>query len=113
MENPFRETQDIFDGKFKLVTEDNEFRMSHWVRGFGVTDSTTGNWILELETSFNLEKFELTDNILKVYFEVYPNRSAQYEAEINPFAQTFMYQSQTLQLTEFSSFFKSLTSNNS
>lgn len=38
MVNPTRKEQNLFNDQFKLITEDNEFRMSHWVSGFGITD---------------------------------------------------------------------------
>ena len=98
MKNPFIEEQDIFNGQFKLVTEDNEFRMSHWVKGFGIKLSTTGNWLMQLESSFNLDKYEILDTKLKVNFTVYADRSAQFEVEINPFKQTFKFGDKTFDL---------------
>lgn len=111
MKNPFTDEVKIFGGKFIIITEDNEFRMSHWVKGFGIMDSATRNWVLELECSFNLEKFEETNNTLQVFFQVYGERYGQFEVDINPFEETFSYNNQVLSLKEFSKTFKSLAKN--
>ncbi|MCB0820589.1 MAG: hypothetical protein KDC13_08195 [Bacteroidetes bacterium] len=110
MENPFREELPVFGGRFRLITEHNEFRMSHWVKGFGLVDSLNGNFILELETSFNLSKFEEHDGALKVYFEIFPDGSVQYESEIDPYKLTFSCKGQLYNLKDFSRTFKEFRS---
>lgn len=62
--------------------------------------------ILNIMTSFNLEKFEETRDVLKAYFNIYPNGAVYYEAEINPFKKIFVYKQQTFALENFESTFK-------
>lgn len=109
MENPFRTELDIFNGRFKLITEENEFRMSHWVKGFGITDNTSGEEVLPLTGSFNLDKLEEIGNCLKISFQIYPIGSVTYEVEINPFERTFLYENETQHLEHFVSTFRSKT----
>lgn len=106
MDNPFREERELFNGKFSLITEENEFRMSHWVKGFGIMDSATRSYILELQSSCHLESYEEVGNLLRVHFRVYPNGAGLYTVEIEPFAQTFHYNNQTFRLEEFAHIFK-------
>lgn len=101
MENPFRTEQNIFNGKFKLITIDNEFRMSHWVKGFGIADTSGGEMILEQLDAFNLDKFEEKGDHLNITFQVYPNGRQTHEAVINPFEKTFTYNNKTLPLKDF------------
>lgn len=108
MENPFREKHEIFNGQFRLITEDNEFRMSLWVKGFGIEDKN-GNVIMELVDSFNLNKSEEAGNILKVNFSVFPKRSAEYNVEIDPFQRTFLFNSQAFPLEKIKSMFIEMT----
>jgi hypothetical protein len=58
MENPYKTEQIIFNGKFKLITEDNEVRMSHWVKEFGIINNETGKFILDFNSSIHLDEFE-------------------------------------------------------
>ncbi|MES2762141.1 MAG: hypothetical protein V4677_08040 [Bacteroidota bacterium] len=105
MTNDYRQEQPIFNNQFKLITEDNEFRMSLWVRGFGITDAT-GNIVLPLMGSFNLDEFAEAGNVLKVKFKIYPNGAKQYEVEIDPFNKTFVYNGQSFALKDFADSFK-------
>lgn len=108
MENPFVETHVIFNAQFNLLTEDNEFRMSHWVKGFGIS-SASGEMILPLNTSFDLEKYEEAGNILKVAFRVYPNGGMKFEADINPFERVFVYAGEAAPLHTFHVLFEQLS----
>lgn len=108
MENPFAETHAIFNAQFNLLTEDNEFRMSHWVKGFGIAASS-GEMILPLNTSFDLEKYEEAGNVLKVTFRVYPHGGTKFEAEINPFERVFVYAGETAPLHTFRALFEHLS----
>ena len=107
MQNPYREEQPIFKGQYNLITEDNEFRMSLWVRGFGINDAE-GNEVLPLMRSLNLDDFEEIGNLLKVKFKIFPNGAKQYEAEINPFTKTFTFNNQTIALDKFKEMFKEI-----
>lgn len=108
MENPFREKHEIFDGRFRLVTEDNEFRMSLWVKGFGIEDSN-GNVVMELVDSFNLNQSGEEGNVLKVNFSVFPKRLPEYDVEINPFEQTFTFNGQIFPLENIKKIFIEMT----
>jgi len=101
MENPFIAEHTLFNERFTLITEDNEFRMSHWVKGFGIIDNEIGKYILDLNTSFHLVKFEEQGQVIKISFKVYPEGSAIYQAEIDPFKQEFLFNGTTGKLGEF------------
>lgn len=105
MENPFREEQLILNDKFKLITMDNEYRMSQWVKGFGVED-INGNEILAFNGSLNLNEFEEGENVLRVRFCVYPNREPEYMVDINPFNGTFVYEFEEFPLVDLKKMFK-------
>ncbi len=105
MEDEYRKEHSIFNGQFKLITEDSEFKMSLWVRGFGIADSTSGKMILELMYSFNLESFEEIESILKVIFKIYPDGVKEYSVEINPFNKIFVYNQQIFALDKFAETF--------
>lgn len=107
MQHPFRQEKSIFDGQFLLITEDNEFRMSLWVKGFGI-HSANGEEVLPLESSFNLIRYEESGNSLIVHFDVYPNGRKQYDAEINLFNRMFTYDKQTMGLDKFVGTFMSI-----
>lgn len=44
--HPFRKEMPMLNGAFILITEDNEFRMCHWVTGFEIKDPATGQPVL-------------------------------------------------------------------
>lgn len=111
MKNPFQTEQSILDNQFILITEENEFRMSHWVKGFGIIDNRNGETILELNTSFHLERFEEKDNVLLLVFMVYPIGSKVYHVEINLFDKTFLYQNQIYKLENLFATFKEYNTN--
>jgi hypothetical protein len=108
MQNPFAESRAIFNAQFNLLTEDNEFRMSHWVKGFGIA-AASGEVILPLKTSFDLEKYEEAGNLLKVSFRVYPNGAMKFDAEIDPFQCVFVYAGETAPLHTFHALFEQLS----
>jgi len=104
----YRKERLIFDGKFTLVTEETDFRMALWIRGFGLTNTSTKEEILPVMHSFNLDHFEENGNILSVKFRIYPNGSKDYEVEINPFEKTFMYNTTKYNLSDFENYFYEL-----
>ena len=106
----YRNERLIFDGKFTLVTEGTEVRMSLWINGFGLTNTTTKEEILPVMHSFNLDHFEENGNILSVKFRIYPNGSKDYEVEINPFEKTFTYNATKHNLSDFKNYFYELAS---
>ncbi|MGL5892428.1 MAG: hypothetical protein ACRC3B_21230 [Bacteroidia bacterium] len=108
MENPFIDKHNIFNAQFKLITEDNEFRMSHWVKGFGITDNND-EWILEMMRSFNLSKYEEVGNVLKINFMIYADRSKEYDVEIDPFKRVFVYKDEVFDLKEFENKFNEIS----
>lgn len=95
----------ILNGKFKLVTELSEFRMALWINGFGVYDALTNEVITPLVHSFNLDKYEESDNVLKIEFRIYPNGSKSYQVEINPFQKVFRYEKQLYPTKKFEELF--------
>lgn len=108
MQNPFASSHPLFNAQFNLLTEENEFRMSHWVKGFGIAASS-GEMILPLNTSFDLEKYEEAGNVLHVTFRVYPNGGMKFEAEINLFERVFVYAGETSPLHTFHTLFEQLS----
>lgn len=105
MTNPFRDEIGIFNGAFTLITEEQEFRMSLWVKGFGLSNHT-GNELLPFLSAFDLMHFEELGQTLKVTFKIFPNGAKIYEAEINPFLNKFIYQNKFLPLQDFELTFK-------
>ncbi|MCD6019085.1 MAG: hypothetical protein K0S53_2206 [Bacteroidetes bacterium] len=103
MEN--QKEQAILNGRFKLITEFNEMRASQWVRGFGINDAN-GNEVLPLMSSFDLDGFEETGDILKVKFKIFPNGLKQYAVEIDPVNRRFAYEGNTFALDRFEETFK-------
>ena len=104
MKNPYQDEYLIFNNQFKLITEDNEFRMSLWVKGFGINDAND-NVVMPLMSSFNLDHCEEAGNVLKVKFKIYPNGGKHYEVEIDPFNKTFVYNGETIALKKFAETF--------
>lgn len=100
-----RQEQLIFNGKFKLITVQTEFRMSIWINGFGIADAFTEKEILPVLYSFHLDEFEENGNFLSVKFRIYPDGLKNYETEINPFEQIVMYDHQTYRLADFEKIF--------
>ncbi|MES2567902.1 MAG: hypothetical protein V4565_13600 [Bacteroidota bacterium] len=105
MKNPYLKEQAILNGHFRLITEDVEARASQWVKEFGINDAS-GNVVLNMENSINLDSFEETGNKLKVRFQIFPIGAKQYEVEIDPANQTFIYNGKTIPLNLFKETFK-------
>lgn len=107
-QNNYRKEILIFAGKYILITEETDFRMALWIRGFGIIDSSTKEEILPIIHSFNLDHFEEIDNILFATFRIYPNGSKDYKVEINPFEKTFTYDNDVYNLSSFEDYFHKL-----
>jgi hypothetical protein len=103
MEN--QKEQAILNGRFKLITEFNEMRASQWVRGFGINDAND-NVVLPLMSSFDLDGFEETGDVIKVKFKIFPNGLKQYEVEIDALNRRFVYEGNTIALERFAETFK-------
>lgn len=108
MNNPFRSEEPILNGEYILVTEDNEFRMSHWVKGFGILHAKTKQWIIELNSSFDLQEYQEKEKALHVRFRVYPNGNKAYDAVLYLFDQYYLYNETKFPMTNFNSHFKEL-----
>ena len=112
MNHPFRSEEPILNGEYILVTEDNEFRMSHWVKGFGILHAKTKQWIIELNASFDLQECQEKENALHVRFRVYPNGNKAYDAVILPSEEQLCHENVTLALSSFKTHFSQLTEQN-
>jgi len=110
--NPFRSEEIILQGNFVLVTEDNEFRMSHWVKGFGILDAKTNKWLIELNTSFDLAECIEKENTLHIRFRVYPNGHKVFEAILTPSDEKFFHGDKTMPLSSFKTYFNQLIEHN-
>ena len=104
----YRKEHLIFGGKFTLLTEERDFRMSLWIKGFGLIDTATKKTILPVMSTFNLDHFEENGNILLVKFRIYPNGFKGYKVEINPFEKTFTYHATERNLSDFKRYFHEL-----
>lgn len=104
----YRNEHLIFEGKFMLPTEETEFRMSLWVKGFGLIDTATKKTILPVMSTFNLDHFEENGTILLVKFRIYPDGFKDYKVEINPFEKTFTYNATRHNLSDFKKYFYEL-----
>src|SRR5690606_6688459 len=90
MEYPYKNEQFILNGQYKLLTEENEYRMSHWVKGFGIQDKD-GIDIMPISRSLNLNKLEELDaNRVNVNFEVYPFAFLRFDVVIDLAEKTFI-----------------------
>lgn len=107
MNNPFYEELPILNGRILLATEDNEFRMSLWVRGFGLKDTVSGEWLLELNTHLDLNLWEEQGDLLKMRFRIFPDGGKVHDVLIDPFNRTYTYEGETAALDTFSTRFKS------
>jgi hypothetical protein len=98
----YRQEKMFCKGKFKLITELNEFRMAIWINGFGVENALTGEEIIPLISFFNLDEVkEIDDEFLKIKFRIYPNGSRYYTVEINPFLKSFVYEDKIYSTEDF------------
>lgn len=106
MQNPFRSEQLVLGGKYLLVTEDTEYRMSHWVKEFGLYQVANHQPVLEIVPAFDLEFFSEKHNLLVIRFNVYSHPVNTFEVEIDPEKGRFLYQSNWCSLADFHRMFK-------
>ncbi len=106
MPHPYKTEKDILNGRFTLITELNEFAMSLWVNGFGITDNTSNEKILDIPNSFHLDELEEKDNLLHIVFRIYPDGFNKYFIVINPQERTFIYKEVTYKLNDFTTVFE-------
>ena len=92
----------VLHGHFKLITELTEFRMSMWVNGFGLSNALTGNIVIPLILSFNLDDLQEHDDVLVIRFRIYPDGLKSYQVKVNPLLKTFIYEDKTYQTDFFS-----------
>ncbi|MFC3158681.1 hypothetical protein ACFOEQ_09175 [Chryseobacterium arachidis] len=98
----YRQEKIFCNGKIKLITELNEFRMSLWINGFGLENVMTGEEIIPVISIFNLDGIEeIDEEVLKIKFRIYPNGLEHYEVEINPFLKSFVYEGQIYSTDHF------------
>ncbi|WP_034710812.1 hypothetical protein [Chryseobacterium soli] len=103
----YRQEKMFCKGKFKLITELNEFRMALWINGFGLENTLTGEEIIPVISSFNLDDIkEVNEEVLKIKFRIYPNGLQHYAVEINPFLKSFVYEDK---IYSTDNFFKTIT----
>lgn len=86
-----KQTKLYLNNRVKLITELSEFRMAIWINGFGLEDAQTGEEILPLIHSFNLDEIEEIDEKLKIKFRIYPDGLTHYEILVDPFKKEFHY----------------------
>ncbi len=106
MKNPFQDDIPLFNNQFTLVTIENEFRMSHWVKGFGIDNTQTKEVLIPFNSSYNLIEFEEKENLLQIRFNVYPDGGKEYKAVIDLFNKTFNHMGQSHPLDAFRQVFK-------
>lgn len=74
----------FLQGRIKIIIDPTEFRMALWINGFGVSDAITGNEIIPVCYSYNLEHVEETEDSLEIDFRIYPEGHVYYHVSINP-----------------------------
>ncbi|MCX8533143.1 hypothetical protein [Chryseobacterium luquanense] len=103
----YRKEKKVCNGKFKLITDLNEFKMALWINGFGLENAFTGEEIIPVIKIFNLDDIEEVDGeFLKIKFRIYPDGSKYYAVEIHPFLKSFVYENETYSTDVF---FKTIT----
>lgn len=58
MMGEYRKERLLLEGQVKLIIDPMEFRMALWINGFGLSDAVTGEEIIPLCHSYNLEHVE-------------------------------------------------------
>ncbi len=101
----------VLNDKYKLRTQLTEFRMSLWVVGFSIFESSSNQEILPLEQRFNLDKWQEVDNKLIIEFRIYPYGIKSYAVGILPDSKTFEYENHTYNLATFHKFFDKIEDN--
>lgn len=96
----------IVNQNFMLTIKPEEFRMCTWIFGFGLENSVTGEILIPLISSFNLDQWREKDDQLLLNFRIYPEGSFSYQVEINPFKKTFFFSGREDPLRDF---FKTFT----
>lgn len=96
-----RKEQEILNGKFTLITEFNEFKMSLWVNGFGIIENNTQKEILPFNSSFDLQDFTEKGTTVDIKFRIYPNGAKTYLVSIDLFEEYFIYLTKRYSLKEF------------
>ena len=68
----YRQERLLLEGQVKLIIDPMEFRMALWINGFGLSDAVTGEEIILLCHSYNLEHVEEAGDRLEIDFRIYP-----------------------------------------
>ena len=87
----YRKERLLLEGQVKLIIDPMEFRMALWINGFGLSDAVTGEEIIPLCHSYNLEHVEEAGDQLEIDFRIYPEGHVYYHVAVDPFARTFTY----------------------
>ena len=75
--------------------------MALWINGFGLSDVVTGEEIIPLCHSYNLEHVEEAGNQLEIDFRIYPEGHVYYHVAVDPFARTFTYKGKVYSTDDF------------
>ena len=62
----YRKERLLLKRQVKLIIDPMEFRMALWINGFGLSDAVTGEEIIPLCHSYNLEHMEEAGNRLEI-----------------------------------------------
>ena len=97
----YRKERLLLKRQVKLIIDPMEFRMALWINGFGLSDAVTGEEIIPLCYSYNLEHVEEAGNQLEIDFRIYPEGHVYYNVAVDPFARTFTYKGKVYSTDDF------------
>lgn len=97
----YRKERLLLEGQVKLIIDPMEFRMALWINGFGLSDAVTGEEIIPLCHSYNLEHVEEAGDQLEIDFRIYPEGHVYYHVAVDPFARTFTYKGKAYSTDDF------------
>lgn len=103
----------FLQGRIKIIIDPTEFRMALWINGFGVSDAITGNEIIPVCYSYNLEHAEETEDSLEIDFRIYPEGHVYYHVSINPFDKIFTYKGLVYSTDDFRNIIEAARKNSS
>ena len=90
----YRQERLLLKGRVKLIIDP-------MIDGFGLSDAVTGEEIIPLCHSYNLEHVEEAGDQLEIDFRIYPEGHVYYHVAVDPFARTFTYKGKVYNTDDF------------
>lgn len=100
----------ILTNGYKLITEEHEMRMQHWVRGFAIYDDVQNRILEAMQGSIHLAEYTENADGMVITICLYPNIGNRHQALLNFKNQSFIHinQDKELPLSEFEDYFYTL-----